>query len=158
MSSTTTEHSTAATDRSTARRADRRTAPGGVSAGLLVLRLGLGVVFLAHGAQKVFEAGLDGTAASFAGMGIPFAEILGPVVALLELVGGALLILGLATRAIALALAVDMIVAALLVHLAAGFFAADGGYELTLVLATGALALVLAGPGRFALDVVFRRR
>ncbi|MFZ4893486.1 DoxX family protein [Plantibacter sp. Mn2098] len=130
----------------------------GTNIGLLVLRIVLGVTFLAHGAQKFFVFTIPGTQASFADMGVPLPEVAAIVVATLELVGGAFLILGLATRIVGVMLAVDMAVALFLVHLSSGFFAADGGVELVLLLAVGALVLALTGPGVYALDTFVRRR
>ncbi|MDQ3398225.1 MAG: DoxX family protein, partial [Deinococcota bacterium] len=65
--------------------------------GLAILRLALGTVFVAHGAQKFFEFGLAGTIGAFSQMGIPLAGIAAPLVMALELVG-ALLLMGLLTR------------------------------------------------------------
>ena len=132
--------------------------PASTSLALLVLRLALGAVFIAHGAQKVFVYGFVGTSGSFADMGVPLAEIAGPLVGLVELIGGALLVIGLGTRVVGAALAVNMLVATLLVHLSSGIFAAEGGYELTLVLGAGAIALVLSGAGRLSVDAVLTRR
>ncbi|MBF4589350.1 DoxX family protein [Curtobacterium sp. VKM Ac-1395] len=126
------------------------------SIGLIVLRVVLGVVFIAHGAQKVGQ-GIPAVASGFSGMGVPFAEVAAPLVAGLELVGGALLVLGVATRVVAALLAVDMVVAGVLAHGDAGFFAQQGGFEFVLVLAAGALAVALTGPGRFSLDAVVLR-
>ncbi|MEH3089814.1 MAG: DoxX family protein [Microbacterium arborescens] len=122
------------------------------SLGLLVLRVVVGAVFIAHGAQKIFQDTLPATAEAFAGMGVPFATAVGPAIALLEFVGGMLLVLGLMTRPIALLLAATMVVALVLVHLPAGFFATDGGYEYVLVLAAGGLALAFTGAGRVSAD------
>lgn len=127
------------------------------SVGLLILRVALGGIFIAHGAQKIFEASLSATADAFAGMGVPLAPVLGPAVAVLELTGGILLVLGLLTRPIALLLAVTMVVALVLVHLPAGFWAADGGYEYVAVLAAGGVALALTGAGRLSADHAFLR-
>ncbi|MFB8891965.1 DoxX family protein [Microbacterium plantarum] len=127
------------------------------SVGLLVLRVALGGVFIAHGAQKIFEDSLPATAEAFAGMGVPLAPVLGPAVAVLELAGGILLVLGLLTRPIALLLAATMVVALVLVHLPAGFWAADGGYEYVAVLAAGGVALALTGAGRLSADHAFLR-
>lgn len=139
--------------------ADRRVGPSAsISLGLLLLRLVLGAVFVAHGAQKLWINGIPATQEGFAGMGVPFPEITAIVVAVLEVAGGLLLAIGFGTRIIAALLAIDMIVALVLVHLAAGFFAADGGYEFVLTLAVASLALVFTGPGRFAIDALFRRR
>jgi putative oxidoreductase len=127
------------------------------SVGLLVLRVALGGVFIAHGAQKIFEDSLPATADAFAGMGVPLAPVLGPAVAVLELAGGILLVLGLLARPIALLLAVTMVVALVLVHLPAGFWAADGGYEYVAVLSAGGVALALTGAGRLSADYAFLR-
>jgi putative oxidoreductase len=127
------------------------------SIGLTVLRVVLGVVFIAHGAQKVSQ-GIAGVTQGFAGMGVPFPEIAAPLVAGLELVGGVLLVLGVATRVVAVLLAVDMVVAGALAHLSSGFFSQDGGFEYVLVLAAGSLAVALTGPGRYSVDAVVLRR
>ncbi|WP_431693586.1 DoxX family protein, partial [Microbacterium maritypicum] len=127
------------------------------SLGLLVLRVVVGAIFAAHGAQKIFEFTLPGTIGSFAGMGVPLPEIAGPVVAFVELIGGILLILGLLTRPVAILLAIDMIVALVAVHLPAGLWVGDGGYEFVAVLGAAALALALTGAGRFSLDGAFLR-
>ncbi|PWD49916.1 hypothetical protein C8046_03690 [Serinibacter arcticus] len=132
--------------------------PATTSLGLLVARLALAVVMIAHGAQKVFTFTLEGTAASFADMGVPAASVAGPALAIFELVGGIVLLLGLGTRIIAALNVVAMLGALVIVHLSAGFFAGDGGYEFVLVLAAVSLTLVLTGPGAFSLDAVIARR
>jgi putative oxidoreductase len=134
------------------------TAPSaGPSLGLLVLRIVVGAVFAAHGAQKIFEYTIAGTVGSFSGMGIPLPEIAAPVVAFVELIGGILLVLGLFTRPVGILLAIDMIVALVAVHLPAGLWVGEGGYEFVAVLGAGALALALTGAGRFSLDGAFLR-
>ena len=125
----------------------------------LILRVALGVVFLAHGWQKFFQFTIPGAQGAFGAMGVPAAEIAAPVVASLELVGGAALILGFVTRIVAALLAVQMLAALVLVHLPAGMFADKGGIEFVLVLAAGAAALALVGPGRVSVDgKLFGRR
>ncbi|TFD88552.1 DoxX family protein [Cryobacterium lactosi] len=146
--------SNSATVSTSTTRSTRFAWPASPSLALLVLRLAVGAVFIAHGAQKVFVFGFAGTSGSFADMGVPLAEVVGPLVGLLELIGGALLVLGLATRLIGAALAVNMLVATVLVHLSAGIFVTEGGYEFTLVLGASAVAFVLAGAGRFSLDAL----
>jgi putative oxidoreductase len=127
------------------------------SLGLLALRVVVGAIFAAHGAQKIFEFTIPGTVGSFAGMGVPFAEIAAPAIAFLELVGGILLILGLLTRPIGILLTMDMVVALVLVHLPAGLWVGDGGYEFVAVLGVAALALALTGAGRYSVDGAFLR-
>lgn len=134
------------------------TAPSAAtSLGLLVLRVVVGAVFAAHGAQKIFEYTLPGTIGSFEGMGIPLPEIAAPVVAFIELIGGILLVLGLFTRPVGILLAVDMIVALVAVHLPAGLWVGEGGYEFVAVLGVAALALAFTGAGRFSIDGAFLR-
>ena len=120
--------------------------------GLLIIRLALGAVFLMHGAQKLFEFTIPGTVESFGAMCAPLPEITAPLVAVLEFAGGILLILGLLTRLVALLLAVDMVVALVLVHAAAGFWVAEGGYEFVAVLGAAALGIALTGAGSLSLD------
>ncbi|GMA31515.1 DoxX family protein [Litorihabitans aurantiacus] len=131
-----------------------------LSIGLLLARVVLGAVMIAHGAQKVFSFTLSGTAASFEEMGVPLASVAGPGLALLELVGGVAIVLGAATRVIGVLFALAMVGAIAIVHLEAGFFASDGGYELVLLLAGVAGALALTGAGRWSVDglVAARRR
>lgn len=121
-------------------------------AALLVARLVLGVVLIAHGAQKFFTNGIDGTATGFAGMGIPLPTVSAVAVATIELVGGALLLLGLGTAVVSLLVVLIMLVAALLVHAGNGIFVSNGGWELVGMIAAAALALAAVGPGRLSVD------
>src|SRR6267143_5564374 len=77
--------------------------------GVTVVRVSTGVIFLVHGVQK-FVGGLGGVTAFFAKVGVPAPGVMGPFVAILEVVGGVLLIVGLATRWISLLFAIEMIV------------------------------------------------
>ncbi len=124
--------------------------------GLLALRLVLGTVFLAHGAQKAFGAfggpGLARTAGFLGTLGLRPARFWAPVAAWGELAAGALLVLGLLTPLAALLVAATMAVAIAKVHGAKGFFTQNGGYEYNLVLLVAALTLAVTGPGAFALD------
>ncbi|GAB4100402.1 DoxX family protein [Sinomonas halotolerans] len=119
-----------------------------------ILRIALGAVFFAHGWQKFFEYTVAGTQGAFGQMGVPAAQLAAPLAAGLELVGGALLIVGLLTRVAGALLAVEMLVALILVHAPAGMFVEKGGIELVLVLAAGAAAVALVGPGRASLDAL----
>lgn len=126
---------------------------------LAALRIILGFLFAAHGWQKFNEWTIAGTQASFAKMGVPAADVVAPAIAVLELAGGIALILGILTRVVAALLVLDMLGALVLVHAPAGVFAANGGYELVLLLAAASFALALTGAGRLSLDrALFGRR
>ena len=107
----------------------------------------VGLVFLAHGAQKLFLMGIGGVTGFFGQLGIPAAGFFAVVVILVEVFGGLALILGVLTRVAAVLLAGDMLVATLTVHLANGFFVENGGFEFTPVLLAASVMLTVAGPG-----------
>lgn len=119
--------------------------------GIAILRIVTGVIFVAHGAQKVFLLGLDGVTAGFAQAGIPMAGVVGPLVALTELAGGAALLIGFLTRFASLGLSLVMLGALFFVHLAAGFFL-PAGFEFVLMLIAALSTLALAGAGAFSVD------
>ena len=119
---------------------------------ILVFRVAVGVVFFAHGWQKLFSNGIDGTAAFFDQVGVPAATPAAWSAAVVELAGGAALILGLTVPVAGLLLLVDMIGAFVFVHASAGLFSDQGGYELVLVLGAAALLLAVLGAGRFSAD------
>jgi len=117
----------------------------------LLLRLALGIVMVVHGAQKV------GNVAGFANgllepMGVPAPMLFAWIVTVVELVGGLLILAGVLTRYAALAVAIDMAVATVLVHLPNGFSVGDGGYEFTLTLFLVAIALALQGAGPLSVE------
>ncbi|MEV8145540.1 DoxX family protein [Specibacter sp. NPDC078709] len=117
-----------------------------------ILRIVVGFLFAAHGWQKYNEFTIAGTQGGFAQMGVPAADVIAPIIATLELVGGIALILGLATRPFAALLTLNMLGAIILVHASAGVFVEGGGYELVLLLGASALAVALVGPGKLSLD------
>lgn len=121
--------------------------------GLAILRVVVGAVFLAHGAQKLLVMGVGGLAGFFSQVGIPFPTLSAGLVTGVELLGGLALILGLFTRLAAVPLAITMAVALATVHLPAGFFLPDG-YEYVLVLLAATTGVALTGPGALALDNV----
>jgi putative oxidoreductase len=127
----------------------------------LVVRLILGVIFFAHGAQKVFGwfggRGLSQTIAGFRQMNIPAAATV--TAACIECFGGLAMIVGLLARPVALALIAVMLVAIKKVHARHGFFlnwslvAAQGhGYEFNLALIAMALSIVIGGAGVLSID------
>ena len=119
--------------------------------GVLPLRLVLGLVFVAHGAQKLFGFGLAGTAGFLGSLGIPLPTVAAAGLIAVELLGGVALILGAWTRIVAALLAADMLVAILTVHLRGGFFVPDG-VEFVLTLLGGCLTLVGLGAGPCSVD------
>jgi len=119
---------------------------------LLLARVGIGLVFFAHGWQKLFTNGVDGTAAFFGQAGVPMPTLSAWFAAVVELVGGAALILGIALPAAALLLVIDMIGAFLFVHAGNGLFMEKNGFELVLALGAASLVLGALGAGRFSLD------
>lgn len=119
--------------------------------GMTVLRVVVGIVFIAHGGQKLFVYHFAGVARNFAALGIPLPDVAAPIVTLLEFLGGLLLVLGLFTRWTALLLACDMAVALLAAHVKHGFWA-PYGIEYPLILLAGTVALAFNGPGPAALD------
>src|SRR5436190_4663765 len=123
--------------------------------GLVPLRLAVGLVFVVHGAQKLFVFGLGGAAGFMGKVGIPLPFLAAGVVTAVELLGGSALILGWGTRLAAALLAFDMLVAILVVKLGAGFV---GGYGFELTLLGACLSLALLGAGPVSLRTVCSRR
>lgn len=133
-----------------------------VDLGLLVLRLVLGTIFVAHGLQKVFGlfggAGIDGFGQGLASRGFRATTVLSWVTGLTELLGGALVLLGAATPLAAAGL-LGVMINVVLLKFESGFFA-PAGFEFELALGGLAAGLILTGAGRVALDAAlppFRR-
>ncbi|WP_067139691.1 DoxX family protein [Microtetraspora malaysiensis] len=125
---------------------------------LLIGRVGIGVIFLVHGWQKLTAMGLPGTTAFFEQIGIPLPGLAAPAVTVLELAGGAALILGAALPVAGTLLALDMLGAIAFVHGGNGFTVDKGGYEFVLALAVAAVAIGFSGGGTLALDTLWQRR
>lgn len=119
---------------------------------MLAARLILGVILIAHGWQKFNEWTIAGTTESFESMGVPAASVAAPAAAIIELVGGILLILGLRTKIVAALVAVDMLGAFTIAHAPNGIFVSEGGWELVGVIFAAALMLIAAGPGIRSVD------
>jgi putative oxidoreductase len=126
--------------------------------GLLILRLTLGTVFLAHGAQKAFGAfggpGFTGATGFIGSLGFRPARFWATLAVGGELAAGLLFWLGLLTPLAGLLVLATMAVAIAKVHGPKGFFVQDGGFEYNLVLIITALAVTVIGPGTFSLDHV----
>jgi putative oxidoreductase len=120
-----------------------------------LLRVVAGIIFVAHGAQKLMD--IPGTMQSFAGIGIPMPQYSVYLAIAGELLGGLGLLIGLLTRVAAFGPFCSMLVAIVAVHLKHGLFAKNGGFEFPLVLACVSLFFVAHGAGAFALDSLFSR-
>ena len=119
---------------------------------LLLSRIGLGVVLIAHGWQKLNDQGIQGTAAGFDAMGIPFPLAAAHYATWVELIGGALLVAGLLTPLVGLLVAADMAGAFWFAHREGGVFVAEGGWELVAMIGLLGLTLAGVGAGRLSLD------
>lgn len=125
--------------------------------GIALVRFIVGVVFLAHGTQKLFVMGFAGVGGFLTTLGVPMPGLFAVLVTLVEFLGGIALILGLFTRWAALLLAINMTVAVLAVHLKHGFFLQGGGYEYALTMLFVNVGLALTGAGAYALDNVLSK-
>ncbi|MFA0084041.1 DoxX family protein [Vibrio breoganii] len=128
----------------------------------LVLRVPIGLIFMAHGAQKLFAMfggyGLEGTGEWMASIGLAPGYLMALVAGSAEFFGGLFIIIGLLTRPTALVLAFTMIVAIVTVHLENGLFMSNNGYEFGLALAVISFALMFQGGGRLAIDNLIAKR
>src|SRR5262249_50765954 len=123
--------------------------------GLLLVRLALGPMLVAHGWNKVAGAGgIEGTARWFAGLGLRPARLHAWLAAATELGAGVLVTLGLFTGLGATAFVGLMTVATLTDHRGKGYFVFRGGWEYTVLVGMVAVGLAAAGPGAWSLDAV----
>ncbi len=135
----------------------------GLDFGLLILRLALGGIFIAHGVGKLLaEGGVNGFANTVANLGLPAPLPMAYAAVASELGGGLLVVLGLLARLGALSLAGVMVVAIVKVHWANGFFMKltaekagyiPNGYEYCLALLAMALCVLFAGPGKIRVPI-----
>ncbi len=128
----------------------------------LLMRLSAGVIFAAHGAQKLFGSfgggGLEGAAQWMASIGLEPGYLMALAAGSAEFFGGIALLLGLLTRPAAFVLAMTMLVAVITVHLPNGLFLSNNGYEFGLALLAITGALVLNGGGKLSLDRMLSAR
>ena len=125
---------------------------------LLASRVALGVILLAHGWQKFNEYTVAGTATSFNDMGIPAPTVAAVFATVVEIFGGAALILGLLVPVAAAFNIVSLLGALVLVHAPNGLFVDNGGYEFVLALAAGLVVVAILGGGKFSVDSLIGRR
>ena len=122
----------------------------------LALRIPVGIVFIAHGAQKLFGAfggyGLEGTGQWMASIGLNPGFLMALLAGSAEFFGGIALMLGLLVRPAAVVLAFTMLVAIFAVHIGNGLFMSNDGYEFGLVLLAASVSLAISGAGRASID------
>lgn len=122
----------------------------------LILRVPVGIIFAAHGAQKLFGwfggYGLQGTGAWMDSIGLSPGVLMAFLAGAVEFFGGLALILGLITRPAAAALAFAMLIAIFSVHFENGLFMSNNGYEFGLALLAASVSLLFSGAGKISLD------
>jgi putative oxidoreductase len=132
------------------------------SSSSLPLRLIAGIIFTAHGAQKLFAwfggYGLEGTGQWMDSIGLAPGLIMALLAGSAEFFGGLLLILGFLTRPTSFVLAVTMIVAIFSVHINNGLFMSNNGYEFGLALIAITIALLIQGAGKYSVDSVLYQK
>lgn len=130
--------------------------------GAVALRVPVGIIFLAHGAQKLFGwfggYGLDGTGQFMASIGLEPGYLMALLAGSSEFFGGLALIFGILVRPAAAVLAFTMLVAIFAVHFEHGLFLSNNGYEFGLALLAASAALAISGAGRASLDDLLARR
>lgn len=131
-----------------------------IALGLLVVRLVVGLLFVGHGAQKLFGwfggYGPKGTGGWLESIGVKPGVAMAVVAGLMELVGGILFAAGLLTPLAAALIVLTMLVAIVKVHGQNGLWATANGYEYNLVLLAIAIGVALTGAGDYSLDAIIR--
>ena len=129
---------------------------------LLIFRVAIGVIFVAHGAQKLFSwfngGGLEGTGNWMGSIGLHPGYYMAMLAGSAEFFGGVFLIIGLMTRLSSLFLIITMAVAIMYVHVQNGFFIYNNGYEYAMILLFSSMTLLISGAGSYSLDkLIFNR-
>ena len=129
--------------------------------GQMILRIVIGLIFVAHGGAKLFGEGGPGSLAGFLGSeGIPVPILAAWIITIFEFVGGMFLIVGLFVVPAAILLSVHMLMGIFLVHAQKGFWVVgpgQDGVEFSLLLIAGLISLLLGGPGYAAVDSRMQR-
>ncbi len=132
------------------------------SSSTMPLRLIAGIIFTAHGAQKLFAwfggYGLQGTGQWMDSIGLSPGYLMALMAGSAEFFGGLLLIAGLLTRPTSFVLAITMVVAIFSVHFENGLFMSANGYEFALILLAASVSLVISGAGKLSLDNLLAKR
>ncbi|MFC4055015.1 DoxX family protein [Actinomadura syzygii] len=132
--------------------------PAMPDAGLLLGRLAVGVIFVAHGWQKLVDEGHAEVARSFDHLGIPVPSLSALYCTWVELLGGLALIAGFLVPLAGVLIALNMAGAFWFVHMDNGLFSEKGGYEYVMVLAAVSVLFALTGAGRYSLDALLWTR
>jgi len=139
----------------------QRLASTNAGLGALALRVPVGIIFAAHGSQKLFGwfggYGLDGTGQWMASIGLEPGHLMALLAGSAEFFGGLALVLGLLVRPAGVVLAFTMLVAIFGVHIGNGLFMSNNGYEFGLALLAAAVALSFSGAGRGSIDAVLAK-
>ncbi|HVH95757.1 MAG TPA: DoxX family protein [Bacillus sp. (in: firmicutes)] len=127
-----------------------------INIGLLIIRVVIGVIFMGHGAQKLFGwfggYGIKGTGGWFESIGIKPGATMALLAGLTELIGGILFTLGLLTPLAGIMIAGTMVMAIAKVHAPNGLWSTENGYEYNLTVIAVVIGVALIGPGQYALD------
>lgn len=116
-----------------------------------LLRAVIGIIIFVHGWGKL-ASGHAGVATFFGKLGLPAPDLLAYCAMFLETAGAACIVIGLFTRFFAAALAIEMLIALLAVHLAKGFGVGHGGYEYVLLIGIVLFSIAIQGGGRYSVD------
>lgn len=120
--------------------------------GTLILRLALGAVFFYHGYDKIFVTGIPAVTGFMESLGLPLPTLMAYLVSYGELIGGALLILGLLTYWAAILGVIISFVAFVTVHADKGFALSNGGYEYIMLIFAASIAILFSGAGKYSCD------
>jgi putative oxidoreductase len=108
-----------------------------------------------HGYQKVFQMGIPGVTGFLGGLGFPMPTFFAYILAYGELIGGALLIVGLLTHWASKFGFIVALVAFFTVHASKGFFISGGGYEFIILIFAASLYIFAVGAGKYSLDAMW---
>ncbi len=128
----------------------------------LALRIPIGIIFIAHGAQKLFGwfggYGLEGTGGWMESIGLTPGYLMALLAGSGEFFGGLFILLGLLTRPAAVVLSITMVVAIFSVHFTNGLFMSNNGYEFGLALLAASVSLAVSGAGKLSVDNLLSRK
>lgn len=128
----------------------------------IMLRIPIGIIFMAHGLQKLMGwfggYGLEGVAGWMESIGLSPGMLMAILAGSAEFFGGLFILLGLLVRPSALALSVTMVVAIFAVHIDNGLFMSNNGYEFALALLAASVSLMVSGGGKLSVDSLISKK